>query len=117
LPRRSTPLATRAGPSAKELARRVNRHYNQLHSLKAGYTESYEGLGLKRAESGTLLMLKPGRMKWEYSSPPGNSSCSTEIMLFYSPGDSQVQRHPCQGTGRPALPAALSAGHTELEKE
>ena len=52
-------------PSAKELAQRVDRHYNRLRSLQAGFTESYEGLGLKRAESGTLLLLKPGRMKWE----------------------------------------------------
>ncbi len=51
--------------SAHEIAQRVDRHYNQLHSLRAGFSESYEGLGMRRTESGTLLLLKPGRMKWE----------------------------------------------------
>jgi outer membrane lipoprotein carrier protein len=57
--------------NAHNLAQNVDRHYNQLHSLQAGFTESYEGLGIRRTESGTLFMLQPGRMKWQYSSPPG----------------------------------------------
>jgi len=105
-------------PSAKELARRVNRHYNQLHSLKAGFTESYEGLGLKRAESGTLLMLKPGRMKWEYSSPPGKLFLlDGNYAWFYSPGDSQVQRIPARKLDDLRSPLRFLLGHTELEKE
>jgi outer membrane lipoprotein carrier protein len=66
---RSPSAKDSAQDTAHELAQRVDRHYNQLHSLKAGFTESYEGLGMRRAESGTLLLLKPGRMKWEYSEP------------------------------------------------
>ena len=105
-------------PSAKELARRVDRHYNQLHSLKAGFTESYEGLGLKRTESGTLLMLKPGRMKWEYSSPPGKLFLLDGVYAwFYSPGDSQVQRIPARGLNDLRSPLRFLLGHTELEKE
>jgi outer membrane lipoprotein carrier protein len=66
-----------------------------LRSLKAGFTESYEGLGIKRAESGTLLLLKPGRMKWEYSSPAGKLFLlDGKYAWFYSSGDSQVQRIP-----------------------
>ena len=38
--------------SAHDLAQRVDRHYNQLHSLRAGFSESYEGMGLRRTESG-----------------------------------------------------------------
>ena len=64
----STILSAQQRPlSAHDLAQKVDSHYNQLHSLKAGFTESYEGMGIRRTESGTLLLLKPGRMKWEYS--------------------------------------------------
>jgi outer membrane lipoprotein carrier protein len=95
-------------PSAKELAKRVDRHYNQLHSLKAGFTESYEGLGLKRTESGTLLMLKPGRMKWEYGSPSGKLFLlDGAFAWFYSPGELDDLRSPLR----------YLLGHTELEKE
>ena len=56
---------------AHALAQLVDSHYNKLHSLRAGFTESYKGLGIERTESGTLLMLKPGRMRWDYAQPAG----------------------------------------------
>jgi outer membrane lipoprotein carrier protein len=112
------PSPSAQAPSAKELARRVDRHYNQLHSLKAGFTESYEGLGLRRTESGTLLMLKPGRMKWEYSSPPGKLFLlDGAYAWFYSPGDSQIQRIPAKELDDLRSPLRFLLGHTELEKE
>ena len=110
-------------PSAKdatahELAQKVDRHYNQLHSLKAGFTESYEGLGVKRTESGTLLMLKPGRMKWDYSSPAGKLFLlDGKFAWFYARGDSQVQRIPAKELDDLRSPLRFLLGHTELEKE
>ena len=50
--------------AAKQLAAKVDRHYNQLRSLRAGFDESYQGLGIHRTESGELLLEKPGMMKW-----------------------------------------------------
>jgi outer membrane lipoprotein carrier protein len=80
-------------PTAHEMAQRVDRHYNQLHSLKAGFTEHYEGLGMQRTESGTLLLLKPGRMRWDYTSPSAKLFLlDGKYAWFYSPGDPQVQR-------------------------
>ena len=37
----SSLCAPQGPPSAKDLAQRVDGHYNQLHSLKAAFTESY----------------------------------------------------------------------------
>jgi outer membrane lipoprotein carrier protein len=103
---------------ARELARRVDRRYNQLRSLTAGFTESYEGLGIKRAESGTLLLLKPGRMKWEYSSPAGKLFLlDGKYAWFYSSGDSQVQRIPARELDDLRSPLRFLLGRTELEKE
>jgi outer membrane lipoprotein carrier protein len=107
-----------AQDSAREMASRVDRHYNQLRSLKAGFTESYEGLGIKRAESGTLLLLKPGRMKWDYSSPPGKLFLlDGKYAWFYSSGDSQVQRIPARELDDLRSPLRFLLGRTELEKE
>ena len=58
-------------PSAHELAQRVDRRYDRLQSLKAGFSESYAGLGMTRIESGALFLRKPGRMMWQYSTPQG----------------------------------------------
>jgi outer membrane lipoprotein carrier protein len=104
--------------SALELAQRVDRHYNQLHSLKAGFIESYEGLGLRRSESGTLLLSKPGRMKWDYSEPAGKLFVlDGRFAWFYSRGDSQVQRIPAKQLDDLRSPLRFLLGHTELERE
>jgi outer membrane lipoprotein carrier protein len=104
--------------AAQSLARKVDRHYNLLHSLQAGFTESYEGLGIRRSESGTLLLLKPGRMKWEYSSPAGKLCLlDGRYAWFYSRGDSQVQRIPARELDDLRSPLRFLLGHTKLEKE
>jgi len=107
-----------ATPEARELAQKVDHHYNQLHSLKTGFTESYEGLGIRRTESGTLLLLKPGRMKWDYSSPAGKLFLlDGKYAWFYSKGDPQVQRIPAKQLDDLRSPLRFLLGHTELEKE
>ena len=104
--------------TAHDLAQRVDKHYNQLHSLKCGFTQTYDGLGMKRSESGTLLLVKPGRMKWDYSSPPGKLFLlDGSYSLFYSPGDPQVQRIPTKELDDLRSPLRLLLGHTKLEKE
>lgn len=104
--------------SAHDLAQRVDRRYNQLHSLKAGFSESYEGLGIRRTESGTLLLLKPGRMRWDYSSPAGKLFLlDGNYAWFYSRGDSQVQRIPAKELDDLRSPLRFLLGRTELEKE
>jgi len=107
-----------AQESAQNLAQRVDRRYNQLRSLRAGFTESYEGLGMRRTESGTLLLVKPGRMKWEYTSPAGKLFVlDGKYAWFYARGDSQVQRIPAKQLDDLRSPLRFLLGHTELEKE
>jgi outer membrane lipoprotein carrier protein len=114
--------AQKPSPSAKdsahELAQKVDRHYNQLHSLKAGFTESYEGMGMSRTESGTLLLVKPGRMKWEYRQPAGKLFLlDGKFAWFYSRGDSQVQRIQAKELDDLRSPLRFLLGHTQLERE
>jgi outer membrane lipoprotein carrier protein len=105
-------------PTAHEMAQRVDRHYNQLHSLRAGFTENYQGLGINRTESGTLLLLKPGRMKWDYTAPAGKLFLlDGKFAWFYAKGDPQVQRIPAKELDDLRSPLRFLLGHTELEKE
>jgi outer membrane lipoprotein carrier protein len=115
----SGPLAiAQSSLSAHELAQRVDRHYNQLHTLKAGFTENYQGLGMHRTESGTLLMMKPGRMKWEYSQPAGKLFVlDGKFAWFYTKGDPQVQRVPSRQLDDLRSPLRFLLGHTQIEKE
>jgi outer membrane lipoprotein carrier protein len=110
--------AQQPSPSAHEIAQRVDRHYNQLRSLKADFTESYEGMGMQRTERGTLLLAKPGQMRWTYSEPAGKLFVlDGRYAWFYARGDSQVQRIPAKELDDLRSPLRFLLGHTELEKE
>jgi outer membrane lipoprotein carrier protein len=105
-------------PSAHEVAARVDSHYNRLHSLRASFTESYEGMGMSRAESGTLLLLKPGRMRWDYTAPAGKLFLiDGKFAWFYVQGATQVQRIPASKLDDLRSPLRFLLGHTQLEKE
>lgn len=105
-------------PTAHELAARVDRHYDQLHSLKAGFREDYAGLGMTRTESGTLYLRKPGRMLWQYSTPAGKIFLlDGKYAWLYTKGDAQIQRVPAKALDDLRSPLRFLLGHTQLEKE
>lgn len=111
-------IAQQNPPSVHELAQRVDRHYDQLQSLKSGFSESYSGLGMTKTESGTLFLRKPGRMMWKYSSPQGKIFLlDGKYAWFYTQGDAQVQRIPASELDDLRSPLRFLLGHTQLEKE
>lgn len=96
----------------------VDQHYNRLTSLRARYTEHYAGMGLDRTESGTLLLKKPGRMRWSYDQPEGKLFVlDGKFAWFYNPGDAQVQRLPAKQLDDLRSPLRFLLGHTQLKKE
>jgi outer membrane lipoprotein carrier protein len=104
--------------SANDLARRVDEHYNHLQSLRAGFSEEYDGLGMHRAESGMMLLRKPGRMRWEYQSTPGKVFVlDGKYAWFYAPGDTQVQRIAASQLDDLRSPLRFLLGHTKIESE
>lgn len=105
-----SPLDVRA------LAARVDAHYNHLRSLHASFTESYSGMGQHRAEQGTLLLAKPGRMRWQYA---GGKLflLDGKYAVSYVPGEPQAQRTPAKQLDDARSPLRFLLGHTQLEKE
>ena len=75
-------------------------------------------MGVKRTESGELLLLKPGRMRWDYTSPAGKIFLlDGKYAWFYTRGDAQVQRIPAKELDDLRSPLRFLLGHTNLEKE
>ncbi len=104
--------------TAAALAARVDRHYDRLHSLKAGFREEYAGLGMTRAEAGTLFLRKPGQMLWQYSAPEGKIFLlDGKYAWLYAKGDAQVQRVPAKELDDLRSPLQFLLGRTKLEKE
>jgi outer membrane lipoprotein carrier protein len=104
--------------TAQQLAQRVDKYYNSLHSLRTAFTESFHGMGINREESGTLLLRKPGKMHWSYTNPAGKVFLlDGKYAWFYSPGDAQVERVPASQLDDLRSPLRFLLGHTQLQKE
>jgi outer membrane lipoprotein carrier protein len=100
------------------LVRRVDDHYNHLSSLRAHYVERYAGMGMNRSEEGTLLLKKPGRMRWSYAEPVGKVFVlDGKYAWFYTPGDGQATRVPAKQLDDLRSPLRFLLGHTQLKKE
>jgi outer membrane lipoprotein carrier protein len=100
------------------VAKAVDEHYNHLRTLQAEFTETYRGAGMDRAESGTLWLKKPGKMRWEYRSPRDKLFLSDgKDAWFYVPGDKQARKTPVRKLEDLRSPLGLLLGKTKLEKE
>ncbi len=100
------------------IASSVDRHYNHLRTLECEFTEIYSGAGSERTESGTLLLKKPGKMRWEYRSPREKLFLGDgKQAWFYVPGEAQVRRTSMRELDDLRSPLAFLLGKTRLEKE
>lgn len=107
-----------ASPTLPELTKRVDEHYNHLRSLRVQFTETYQGMGMKRTESGTLLLAKPGRMKWSYTQPAGKLFViDGKYGYSYTPGDAQAERYPAKQLEDFRSPLRFLLGHAHIQKE
>lgn len=103
---------------AGELARRVDQHYNALHSLSVHFVQRYAGIGMDRKESGVLLLKKPGKMRWTYTDPDGKLFVMDgRNAYFYSPGETEAEQVEEKKLDDLRSPLRFLLGHTELEKE
>jgi outer membrane lipoprotein carrier protein len=82
-----------AGPSAVETARALQEKYDRVRDFTADFTHNYEGGVLKKtlSERGSVEVKKPGRMRWDYSSPEKKLFVSDGRKIYsYVPADKQV---------------------------
>jgi outer membrane lipoprotein carrier protein len=101
-----------------EIAGRIDRRYNALHSMEVHFVQRYAGMGMERKESGVLLLKKPGKMRWTYTDPDGKVFLlDGKNGYFYSPGETEAQEVPEKELDDLRSPLRFLLGHTELEKE
>jgi outer membrane lipoprotein carrier protein len=111
-------LSVVAQTDVHTLAAKVDQHYDHIRTLEAKFTETYKGAGMTRAESGTLLLKKPGRMRWDYDQPrPKLFVADGSTAWFYVPGEQQARRTPVKQLEDLRSPLRYLLGKTKLEKE
>ena len=100
------------------IADKVDQRYNHLQTLQAQFTETYSGAVMKRTESGTLELKKPGRMRWDYTQPrPKMFVTDGTTAWFYVPGERQARRAPVKQLEDLRSPLRYLLGKTKLQKE
>ena len=94
-------------PPASDVAAALQRKYDSIKDFSADFTQTYEGGVLRRkaSEAGMLYVKKPGRMRWDYTTPEKKLVVSDGRTIFlYFPNDKQVMKNPV-----PAQDEATSA--------
>lgn len=105
---------------AAELARNVQRKYEQVRDFSATFEHAYEGGVLKRkvTERGTVLVKKPGMMRWTYTAPEKKEFVSDGRKLYsYVPDDKQVIVSTVPPADQASSPALFLAGKGNILRD
>jgi outer membrane lipoprotein carrier protein len=108
-----------AGPPLDTLLKNVETRYNRAQTLQVLFNETYAPPGqIQRTESGTLLLRKPGRMRWNYSQPKGKLFVSDgKYLWLYTPDNNQVERRKLKESEDMRAPLAFLLGKLNFKKE
>lgn len=101
------------------LLRSVELRYNRAQTLQVSFTETYSGPNRpRRSESGTLYLRKPGRMRWDYTSPAGKLFISDGKWLYlYTPGNPQAEKMQLKESEDMRAPLAFLLGKLHFDKD
>jgi outer membrane lipoprotein carrier protein len=111
--------ALAANSELDSLLKKIETRYNQAGSLKLVFSETYAGVRRPvQTESGVLYLRKPGRMRWDYTSPKGKVFLSDGKEVFeYTPGDQQAVKSKLKQTEDMRAPLAFLLGKLDFKKE
>lgn len=112
--------ASAQSPAPDTVARDVQRKYDRVADFSADFVHSYRGGVLKQqaTERGTLLVKKPGKMRWEYTAPEKKLFVSDGHKIYsYIPQDRQVVVGTMPKDEHAPTPALFLTGKGDLTRD
>jgi outer membrane lipoprotein carrier protein len=109
-----------AGDAALDgLLKGVEARYNKAKTLQVVFHEDYTPQGRpRRSESGTLLLRKPGRMRWDYDQPKGKLFVADgKYLWLYTPAENRAEKMKLQESDDMRAPLAFLLGKLNFQKE
>mgnify|MGYP001045515539 CR=1 FL=1 len=108
-----------AGQDLSRLLKAVETRYNRARTLQVLFEQSYSVQGRpRRTEAGELFLRKPGRMRWQYSSPRGKLFLSDgKFIYLYTPDDNRVEKAPLKETEDMRAPLAFLLGRLDFRRD
>jgi outer membrane lipoprotein carrier protein len=111
---------TAAQSTPSQLAAALQHKYDGVKDFSADFVHAYEGGVLHKqiTERGKLLIKKPGKMRWEYTSPERKLFVSDGVQMYsYIPQDKQVIVSPVPAADEAATPTLFLAGKGNLTRD
>jgi outer membrane lipoprotein carrier protein len=109
-----------ATQSAETVARALQQKYDRVRDFRADFVHTYRGGVLRQTatEKGRLSVKKPGKMRWEYTSPERKLFVSDGRKLYsYIPQDKQVIVSAVPDDDHATTPTLFLAGKGNLQRD
>jgi len=101
------------------LLKGIEQRYNRAKTLQVQFNESYSVQGrARKSESGELTLRKPGRMRWDYTTPSGKLFLSDgKDVYLYTPDAHRVEKTKLKASEDMRAPLAFLLGKLDFSKE
>ncbi|HJZ71781.1 MAG TPA: outer membrane lipoprotein chaperone LolA [Vicinamibacterales bacterium] len=109
-----------ADMTAPELAAALQKKIDAVRDFTTDFTHAYEGGVLRKqiTERGRLLVKKPGKMRWDYTTPEQKQFVSDGLKMYsYIPQDKQVIVTSVPREDEASTPALFLAGKGSLTRD
>jgi len=119
-PAPAAPQVQPATPEALALVKKVQAFYERTRELECRFTQtySYAGLGRKATSTGTLLVKKPGLMRWDYATPSRKTVAVTgKKLIQYEPEENQAYQDDAFDASAMSAAVTFLLGTGDLLKE
>jgi outer membrane lipoprotein carrier protein len=112
-------IALRADTELDRTLKGVEDRYNRAQTLQLTFSEGYKAQGkARKLETGTLYLRKPGRMRWQYTSPAGKLFMSDgKFIYLIVPDSNRVQKMKTKASEDMRAPLAFLLGRLRFEKD
>ena len=109
-----------APPAPERLALALQQRYQGIRDFAADFVHTYRGgvLRTQTTERGTVVIKKPGRMRWVYTTPERKEFVSDGLRVYsYLPEDRQVMVTDVPPDDQATTPAAFLAGRGDIARD
>jgi len=109
-----------ADTPAQGIAQSLQKKYDGIRDFSADFVHTYRGGVLRKeiSERGKLFVKKPGKMRWEYTSPEEKLFVSDGATMYsYLPRDKQVMRRKLPPADQLSMPTMFLSGSGNLMRD
>jgi outer membrane lipoprotein carrier protein len=107
-------------PPVMDVARNIQRSYENVRDFAADFVHAYSGgvLGQQVTERGQVLIKKPWKMRWTYTTPEKKVFVSDGVKLYsYIPQDRQVYVSSVPTSDETSTPTLFLAGKGDITRD